>query len=67
MKATAQWTKEQNKEEAFKLSSVFNNISTFPQPVIAMINGPAYGKSISENIVFAMISYHIISYAVMKF
>jgi methylglutaconyl-CoA hydratase len=46
MKATAQWTKEQNKEEAFKLSSVFNNISTFPQPVIAMINGPAYGGGV---------------------
>jgi methylglutaconyl-CoA hydratase len=46
MKATAGWTYEQNKEEAFRLSSVFNSIRQFPRPVIALVNGPAYGGGV---------------------
>ena len=46
MKSTADWTYEQNKAEAFRLSGIFNQIFTFPRPVIAMINGPAYGGGV---------------------
>lgn len=46
MKSTADWTYDQNKEEAFRLSGIFNQIFTFPRPVIAMINGPAYGGGV---------------------
>lgn len=46
MKSTAKWTYEQNKEEAFRLSNVFNSIRTFDRPVIALVNGPAYGGGV---------------------
>ena len=46
MKSTADWTYEQNKAEAFRLSGIFNQIFSFPRPVIAMINGPAYGGGV---------------------
>lgn len=46
MKATASWTPEQNKHEAFRLSGVFNMIRNFHRPVIALINGPAYGGGV---------------------
>ena len=46
MKSTADWTYDQNKQEAFRLSGIFNQIFTFPRPVIAMINGPAYGGGV---------------------
>ena len=46
MKSTADWTYEQNKAEAFRLSGIFNQIYSFPRPVIAMINGPAYGGGV---------------------
>lgn len=46
MKSTAKWSYEQNKEEAFRLSNVFNSIRTFDRPVIALVNGPAYGGGV---------------------
>lgn len=46
MKSTAKWTKTQNQEEAFKLSGVFNSLRTFDRPVIALVNGPAYGGGV---------------------
>ncbi|CAE7632129.1 AKT6-1 [Symbiodinium microadriaticum] len=46
MKSTANWTYEQNKAEAFRLSGVFNAIRNFPRPIIALVNGPAYGGGV---------------------
>lgn len=46
MKSTANWTYEQNKDEAFRLSGVFNSIRNFPRPVVALVNGPAYGGGV---------------------
>jgi methylglutaconyl-CoA hydratase len=46
MKATAKWTSQQNKEEAFRLSNVFNSLRVFDRPVIALVNGPAYGGGV---------------------
>ena len=46
MKSTANWSYEQNKAEAFRLSGVFNAIRNFPRPVIALVNGPAYGGGV---------------------
>eukprot|EP00040_Diaphanoeca_grandis_P016621 m.86038 g.86038 ORF g.86038 m.86038 type:complete len:291 (+) comp25920_c0_seq1:63-935(+) len=43
MRATADFTKEQNIEDAMKLSGVFDALYRFPRPVIAMVEGNTFG------------------------
>lgn len=43
MRATADFTFEENEADAMKLSGVFHSIYAFPKPVIAMVGGNTFG------------------------
>lgn len=43
MKRMAQYSEDQNYEDALKLSQLFQTLNSFKKPLIGKINGPAYG------------------------
>lgn len=43
MRATADFTFEQNEADAMKLSGVFDALYAFPRPVVAMVDGNTFG------------------------
>eukprot|EP00949_MAST-11_sp_MAST-11-sp1_P003172 g3172.t1 len=46
MRSTGDYTHEENEAEALVLSGLFEEVRSFPRPVIALVGGPCYGGGV---------------------
>ena len=46
MRSTGDYTHDENEAEAMVLSGLFEDIRSFPRPVIALVGGPCYGGGV---------------------